>query len=152
MKTIPVERPRLQEYQNFVVGRCILCWWICSNLIKFTGLKLAIRFDSVKRKAIVKGSRRHRCKTSVGKKCQENLVLILGMFRKFFFIHIKCLEYMLTYSTNQNYTTIQHQKNDNMRSKITWLPHALTCNKKLLTVLGQCTKMKQKNADKIPVN
>ena len=40
-----------------------------------------------------------------------------------FYIHIKFLQYMFTYSTYQYYTTAQHYRDNNMRSKIAWLPH-----------------------------
>ena len=35
----------------------------------------------------------------------------------FFYINIKFLQYMFTYSTDQCYTTAQHYRDNNMRSK-----------------------------------
>ena len=51
---------------------------------------------------------------------------------------------MFTYSTFQYYTTAQHYRDNNMRSKVACAPHVLTYNKKLRTLLGQYTKKKQR--------
>ena len=51
---------------------------------------------------------------------------------------------MFTYSTYQYYTTAQHYRDNNMRSKIAWLPHVLTYNKKQPTLLGQYTEKKRR--------
>ena len=45
-----------------------------------------------------------------------------------FFIHIKYLQYMFTYSTYWCYTTAQYYRDNNVRSKMAWLPHILTYN------------------------
>ena len=51
---------------------------------------------------------------------------------------------MFTYSTYQYSATAQHDRDNNMRSKIAWLPHVLTYNKKQQTLLGQYTKKKRR--------
>ena len=51
---------------------------------------------------------------------------------------------MVTYSTYKYYTTAQHYRDNNVRSKIAWLPHVLTYNKKQRTLLGRYTKKKQR--------